>query len=335
MGANVATEYGDISRAQAAHVVKKALDHAEPVLVLQKFGQIHPIPKNKSEKIHWRRPVPFAAATTPLTEGVTPAAKQMQYERIEATLNQYGDVVELTDRVSDLAEDPVLAETSELLGEQAAETTEKLLWGILRAGTSVFYDTKAHTARNEVNTPITRTRQDAIVRFLKAQKGKKHTKMLSGSVKVGTVPIRASYVAFAHTDIQADIESMEGFVPVESYGTTQPLCAEELGAVGEVRYIISPTLDSFADAGGAKGTMVSTTGTSADVYPIIFVARNSFGIVPLSGKEAVHPYVLKPGVARGGDPLGQRGTIGWKTYWQGKILNELWMARLEVGATDL
>ena len=335
MGANVATEYGDISRSQAAHVVKTALDHAEPVLVLSKFGQIHPIPKNKAEKIHWRRPVPFAAATTPLTEGVTPTAKQMQYERIEATLNQYGDVVELTDKVSDLAEDPVLADAAEMLGEQAGETVEKLLWGILRAGTTVFYDTKAHSARNTVDSPITRARQDAVVRFLKAQKGKKLTKMLSGSVKVGTSPIRASYVAFAHTDCQADIEAMEGFVPVEAYGTTQPLCPEELGAVGEVRYIISPTLDSFADAGGATSTMVSTSGTSADVYPIIYISRNAYGVVPLAGKEAIHPMVLKPNQPRGGDPLGQRGTVGWKTWWQGKILNELWMARVEVAVTDL
>jgi N4-gp56 family major capsid protein len=81
--------------------------------------------------------------------------------------------------------------------------------------------------------------------------------------------------------------------------------------------------------------MVSTAGTSADVYPVVYVAKESYGLIPLKGRGAVTPKVLNPDTPRGGDPLGQRGSVGWKTYFVAKILNEAWMARLETAASEL
>ena len=40
--------------------------------------------------------------------------------------------------------------------------------------------------------------------------------------------------------------------------------------------------------------------------------------------------VLNPNVPRGGDPLGQRGSAGWKASHAAVILNDAWMHRLEV-----
>jgi N4-gp56 family major capsid protein len=34
-----------------------------------------------------------------------------------------------------------------------------------------------------------------------------------------------------------------------------------------------------------------------------------------------------------GDPLAQRGTVGWKAWQAAVILNDAWMARAEVAAT--
>jgi N4-gp56 family major capsid protein len=44
---------------------------------------------------------------------------------------------------------------------------------------------------------------------------------------------------------------------------------------------------------------------------------------------------LNPGTPSKSDPLGQVGFVGWKTYFAAKILNENWIARIEVGATAL
>jgi len=329
------TAYGDINQRTAAYAAVEMLSHAEPILVLSKFGQNKPLPKNKADTVKFRRPVPFSPAVTPLTEGVTPSSQQMAYEDVTVQLNQYGAYVEITDKVQDMAEDPVLKDSSMLCGEQAGETIEMITWGILKAGTNVQYANGA--ARADVNSVIELGDLRAAVRNLKAQRAKAVTMMLSGSPHYATKPIEGGYIAFGHTDLEADIRGLAGFTPVAEYGSRQPLCSEEVGSVENIRIILSPLLEPFADAGGlsATNTTVSTTGTNSDVYPMIVVGKEAYGLVPLKGQNAIKPMVLNPGTPRGGDPLGQRGTVGWKTFFQASRLNETWMVRIECAVTDL
>lgn len=84
------TKYGDISQRTAAYAEKVMLEHAEPILVLEKFAQTKPLPKNTADNVKFRRPIPYAVSTTQLVEGVTPIPKQMQYEDVSVTLGQYG-----------------------------------------------------------------------------------------------------------------------------------------------------------------------------------------------------------------------------------------------------
>jgi N4-gp56 family major capsid protein len=39
--------------------------------------------------------------------------------------------------------------------------------------------------------------------------------------------------------------------------------------------------------------------------------------------------VTQPGEIDTGNPLGQKGHVGWITWWAAAILNEQWLARLE------
>ena len=330
------TTFGDIGTRAAAFAHANALAHAEPILVLEKFAQIRPMPKNSTETVKFRRPTPFAAVTTPLTEGATPSGAKMAYVDVTGVLAQYGDVHEITDVIQDLAEDAVLKDVTMLVGEQAAETKELLVWGVLVAGTNVFYDTQAHTLRSEVDSKFVAARQRAIIRSLKGQRAKKLTSILSGSVKVGTKPIQAAYVGFCHTDLENDIRDATGFIDVSEYGTRETLCPEEIGSIGEVRYISNPMLTNFADSGAlVAATGMIATSTNVDVYPIVYVGKEAFGCVPLAGKDSIRINVLNPEKASKSDPLGQRGFVGFKMWFLSLILNENWMARLEVGATDL
>jgi N4-gp56 family major capsid protein len=324
--------YSSLSQRTLAWAYSEHLAHAEPIVVLGRFGMVKPMPKNKAEKVKFRRPVPLPLAKTPLTEGSAPASTPMSYEDIEVTLDQYGSVVEITDKVADLAEDPVLKDATELSGEQHAETFESLLWGILRAGTNVFYANGV--ARSAVNTTITLAKQRAVTRLLKNERAKKVTKVVSSSVKFDTQAIDAAYIGIAHTNMESDIRNLEGFTPTEKYGSMKAL-PYEIGKVEDVRYILTPVMEPFADAGATTSTMVSTSGTNADVYPIIYIGKDAYGHVPIKGKEGVELKVREPGVIDSNDKLGQKGWVGWKSYWKGFIANQMWMARLEVSATEL
>jgi N4-gp56 family major capsid protein len=326
------TTYSGLSQRTNAFAAKEMLAHAEPILCLSKFGMTKPMPKNKANVVKFRRPIPLAVATTPLTEGAPPTAKAMTYEDVTVTLSQYGDIVEITDVVHDLAEDPVLKDSAMMCGEQAAETIETLMWGVLQGGTNVFYANGS--ARNAVNTAITLNKQRAITRALKAERCKKITSMLSSSVKYGTEAVDAAFIAFAHTDLESDIRDLVGFVPTEKYGSMKAL-PYEIGKVEDVRYILTPVLSSIEDAGGVENGMVSAGGVNADIYPVVYAGKDAYGHVALKGANAMTPSIINPGTIDKSDPLGQKGIVGWKTYHKSFIANQAWMARLEVGATAI
>ena len=253
-------------------------------------------------------------------------------------MGQYGDLIEISDRVHDMAEDPVLSNASMLAGEQAAETKELILWGVLRAGTNVFYSSTAATptTRAEVNDTITLNLQRAVVRTLKGQRARTITSMVSPSPKFGTEAVAPAFIAFGHTDLEQDIRDMDGFTPTERYGNFSPVSDYEVGKVEGVRYILSPVLEPFVDAGnGTLNGMKSSGGSNADVYPVVYISKNCYGAVPLKGAGSMNPSVINPGTISPADPLGQRGYVGWKMYFAALILNEAWMARVEVGVTDL
>ncbi|MBI9113176.1 N4-gp56 family major capsid protein [Maridesulfovibrio ferrireducens] len=318
--------YGDISPRTAGKACKIFLKRAIALCLIERFAQGRPLEKNNTKTQIFRRYNSLAPALTPMTEGVTPAGKTGTKTDVTVTLQQYGDYVELTDVIADTHEDPILQEFMGITGEQAAETVELVNYGILKGGTSVFYANGS--ARNEVNAELNLATQRRALRGILAMNGKRHTQFLSGSQNYETRPVGPCFIGLCHTDCSSAIRDMAGFVPVEKYGTQDPLPGE-IGAVEEVRYCASSLYEPWADAGGDKGTMISTTGIKADVYPVIYLARDAFGVVPLRGKKAITPMVMNPNSPRGGDPLGQRGSVGWKTMYAAIILNDAWMARAE------
>jgi N4-gp56 family major capsid protein len=252
------------------------------------------------------------------------------------TIGQYGDISALTDRVVDLAEDPVLSDMSMLAGEQAAETKELIIWGAIKGGTNVAYSgTGTPAARTDVNDVLTLALQRNSIRSLKNQRGKMITKMVSASNLFATEAVSPAFIGFGHTDIEQDLRDMDGFTPVERYSNFQPVSDWEIGKVENVRYILTPVLEPFSGAGSGTANGMTTTSAAVDVYPVIICARNAYGAVALKGANSMNPFVINPDQRSKSDPLGQRGFVSWKMYFAALILNQSWLQRIEVGVTDL
>lgn len=336
---STATTYGDIGQRTAVYAEGKMLEYVGPVLVLDNFAEVKPLPPNESDTISFRRPIPFPISLTQLQEGVTPAPKRMRYEDVSVTMGQYGDLAEISDRIEDFCEDPVLNDIVEAMSRQIAETKERITWATVIAGTNVYYGSTnaTPTSRSDVDAPINLTIQRAITRSLKNQRAMKITRKLSAGPNFATEPVAASFVAVCHSDNESNIRSMPGFVPVENYGSGAPLHDWELGKKEDVRYITSPVLVPWYGEGAAVGTtgMSSQGGTNIDVYPIVYLSEKCFASVPLRGPGSVSPWVENPGKRSKADPLGQRGYVGWKMYFASLILNEAWICRAEVAVTDL
>ena len=327
--------YGDITPRTAGKAMPGFLMRALPYLVLEKYLDLKPLPSNSSKVAIFRRYEALEKATTPLVEGVTPVGKNMTYTDVQCTLQQYGDYVTLTDQIADFHEDPVLQEYVGITAEQAAQTLETLRYNVLKAGSNVFYANKV-AGRTSVVAAISLADQRRVTRAFKRQNAAYITKKTASTPNYGTVAVRASYIGLVHPDLENDIRALTGFKDAVDYGASQAADEFEIGTVEDVRYIRSTIFESFADAGGNKGTMVSTSGVKADVYPIIYLAAHAAASVPLKGKNAITaPIVRNPGTISDSDKLGQRGHVGWKAYFGCVILNQLFISRLEVGATEL
>ena len=328
------TSYGDISPRTAVFAQKEFLRRALPFLIIEKFGQGRPIPSNSSKVTKFRRYEALDPTPNVLSEGVTPSSKKLVATDVTATLVQYGDLITISDVVLDTHEDPVLNEAVAILGEQAAQMIETIRFNVLIAGTNVAYSNGS--ARSAVNTVLTTTVQRKVTRVLKRQNARPITSVIRSTPSYATENVAASFIAFCHPDLESDLRNNTAFVPTEKYGTLTPY-ENEIGKIEDVRYLTSTIFVPFsgdANKGGAVGLMIPNdiTAANAAVYPVLYIAKDAYGLVPLKGMNAITPSVVNPKPSDS-DPLAQRGHVGWKSMQAAVILNDAFMVRLEVAVT--
>lgn len=335
---------------QAARIDKLAgeiIGHAMPTEVLTGACNNLKMPKNKSENLIVRSWVPYGAtaaapniftvdATAHITqEGVTPSADTIVARDVTFTLNQYMCLYAFTDKQYDLYEDDVADAMKEQTGERMGLVREMAIYGQMKACTNKFYS--GGTSRATVDGKITAKFLQRISRSLDKNHAKMTRPEVSPSVNIGTSALETRYVVYCHTDCKADIRALSGFVPVASYGSKQVISDKEFGSWNEFCFVVSADLKPYADSGYAISglNLVSTTGTSADVYPVIVMAKDAFAQVHLRGRESLEPIWLPPSMKDKSDPGGQRGYIGAKFWHTCGVLNSGWMAVGEVAVGDL
>ena len=243
-----------------------------------------------------------------------------------------------TDVVRDVHDDPILMDNSDALGEQSGKTIDILRAGTLVAGTNFIYANGA--ARSSVNTAISDSDIENVERTLGRQEGAKFREIIKAGPNIGTLPIPEAFVGVCHIDCKRDLTRLTDWIPVHKYSSQMGLIQGEIGSTGAIRWVVdnnlSPTIlgTDWTDSGGNLGSMISTTGVKADVYPMLVFAKDAYGICGLAGKGSIQTYVSNPR-AQHGDPLAQSGTQGWKGWNATVILNENWIVRLEVACTSL
>ena len=339
------TTTGDISYRTAGYFSRELLKRAQPLLCLTRLGTPKTLPKNAGKTIKFRGYQHLPNQPKALTEGVTPEASKPEYRDVECMINQYGDYIELTDVITDTHEDPLIPEFSDILGEQSAIMIERVTKAVLMGGTNVLYAGETGgsvaTSRSGVNRPLSLSLIRRAIRTLKRQEARPLTTVITASPDFNTSPIQPSFIAVCHVDLEADIRDLPGFVPAEKYASYKPI-EGEVGSCEGLRFVMTTIMEPYVNAGAAPSDGVkveSEQGACADVYPILVLGKNAFGVVPFArggkGDSPITPMVLNPNVPRGGDPLGQRGTIGWKAYHTAVILYDFYMLRIEVAASKL
>lgn len=335
------------------------LAHAVPVECLSRAGRPVPMPRNASDTYVARRWLPYGATATSANtsnrffqdgtgdrgnavvqahltqEGVTPTPDSITPQDVTVVVQQYSCLYGFTDKTYELYEDDIPAQMRKQIGERVTFVNEMIVYGALKAGTNAYYGGTG-TTRATVNGGLTLNMLRKIAQNLAANHGKMCTSVLKASGDFGTSAMPGGYLVYAHTDLEPDIRDLPNFTPSEKYASGKPM-QHEVGGCERFRFILTPDLPSFQDAGAAVGStgLYSTTGTSIDVYAFIVLAEDAFSQIAVRGLSALDPTFLPPGEKSKSDPLGQRGYAG-TSWWKAVMVeNQGWMAVGNVGRKAL
>lgn len=314
---------------------RNLLERAVPSLIHGRYCQVRPLPSNSGTRINFRKYNSLAANTTKLQEGVTPTGKQATTSDIYATVSQYGDFIIYTDWLTMTSLDSTLLEFTDILGEQMGLTSDTLDRDVMVTGTSVRYANDV-AGRSSIVTTVSTTDLKSVIRMLELANASKISEMIQAGAKIATVSVPKAYRAITHTSMRQDYEALDGFTKVQDYASQKGVSEQELGTYGNVRVEATTNAKIWTDAGGDVGAtgLISTSGSSIDVYSTLVFGKNAVGTTPLQ-KGNIKNIVKNVGSSGVDDALDQRGSSGWKMAKVTKILQEDFMARIEHGCSDL
>lgn len=292
---------------------KKLIKDMKPKLVHCNYGQKRPIPRNAGKTVKFRKYTPFEAATTPLTEGVTPDGHAITQTEISATVAQYGDYVRVTDLLDMTAVDPVISDSVELNADQAALTLDTVVREVMCAGTNVMYANGTSRADVAAGNILTTTLIRKAVRTLKKAKARPFYR--NG---------KPYFYAIVGPDTVFDLQSDENWLKVSQYQQAEKIENGEIGKLFGIVFIETTESKIFATAGA--GT------PKADVACTLMFGADAYGLIDIAGSGAAKTIVKTFQSGGTEDPLEQRSTIAWKVpAFCAKILQQTWMLRIEHG----
>lgn len=320
---------------------------AEPIEVLAIGCSMKKMPRNKGDNISYRARIPtggststantinrwsLTAANHAVTEGVTPSAEALSYRDVNVVIGQYACLYSYTDKVELFYEDDVPADQMTQTAERMPLVREMIRYGIMKASTTIRYS--GGTTRLTVDEPITYNQLSLMARTLLANHARPKTKILAPGPAYDTSAIEAGFVVFCHTDCEHDIRQLADFVPVAKYANRNPINEYELGSLGRFRFIVSPELAPYLDAGAATGaTGLVSSGSKVDVYPLIICGEDAvFDVALNTNFEVTHQ---KASTKTKEDPFGQRGYVGASFWSAALVANNGWIGVIECGVTAL
>ena len=265
---------------------------------------------------------------------------------VEGTLIRMGAFLEYTDEVELFSDQKMEVQYYEKMGELAAELYDDYLQKELlgAAGlecyggiaTSLLELTGEDSGTASVlSFDLIRSVQVA----LKANHAKKHTSIITGSTKIGTVPVNASWFAYCGSTSTIELEKLKddfderAYTPARMYAAAGNLAKQEVGAVHSTRFIEAERMMHYDGAGvpvvantagystttltDAQATDRGQVGGADDYYdgfPIIWVTKSAFATIGLQGNKKIKFLAKKPGEATQEDPHGLMGLYSFNFF---------------------
>ena len=291
------------------------LERLLPQLNFYKDAQKKKLPKNQGRTMNFRKFNSLTAPSASLTEGVTPDGNDLNVTTVTATVAQEGDFVLISDLIQMTGIDPVLTETSELLGEEAGVVVDNRIQTAISGGTNVYFAGGATTRAGLETANTKHLTADDIKKIVRKLKNANAKRFSDGYYHMQIDP-----------DIAYDLMSDSAWVDVSKYSKPEQMAKGELGKMHGMKFFETTNL-SIVD---------SSAGSSKIPVHIAYAyGKDSYACIDLEGGAGKPEIIVKPnGSAGSADPLDQRASAGWKNCFTAVITQPLALVRVETGVND-
>jgi len=238
---------------------------------------------------------------------------------------------------------------AETLAISAGRSMDQLQRNVVEDNATKIYGGNV-ASDGAVVTKVSATDIDRTVNELQNQDALTFTPMTTGSQNIGTGPVLSSYWAINHPNVSHDVKALSGFQSVNTYAGQVATVPGEYGyyaGAGEgVRFVHTTDASIDADAGGTKGATGLRGTSDVDLYTIAIYGMDALGSVGFGIEHVQEIYRAGDNIpaimtmnsnaqVSAADPFGEIGTLGWKGWHAGALLNSNWARAVRVGATDL
>ena len=261
---------------------KTLIELAGPNLVFDQFAQKRPIPEGSGKTIEFRKFNSLPKALKPITEGITPTGNSLTVVPVTATVDQYGDYVELSDMLELTSVDPIVVEATRQLADQAGRTIDTVVRNRIMGGTNVNYcpTVASDGTETEVTSRHSLTK-DSKLRVKDVFKAASQLKAMNAPT------IDGSYVAVIHPYVAYDLmqDAKGQWLDIQKYTDPKNILNGEIGTLGGVRFVQSTEAKIFCgdDLSSASrdltvsaysGSATDTTCTTGTVSAYKLTASN-------------------------------------------------------------
>jgi N4-gp56 family major capsid protein len=253
----------------------------------------------------------LGVATTPLTETSDIDAVAMGSTTVTVTLNEYGNAMNVTAKLRATSMVDVMPAAANLLGYNAGRSMDTIVFNILAAGTNVIYGgAVASRVTVAAGTIITSAKLRQIYASLR---------------EANVADFGGYYNCFIHPRVAYDLKAETGEIgwrAPHNYSQPTEIWNGEIGTYEGFRFITSPTVEPFVNAG---------VGGTVDVYPTICAGREALAkaFSTADGGGPQPRVVMSPVI----DKLRRFTPLGW--YWMGGYsrFREAALYRLETSSS--
>ncbi len=268
------------------YIQKKVQPLVQRQLVAYQFGDQLRLPKNRGTTYtasrYDRIPLPFA----PLSEGVPPVGQALSLAQVNATAQQWGDIVTIPDVGDMTIEHPLFQVAIDLLAMQQMETVERNTMNALMSGTQINYvnsrGSRAALQAGDVLNPHEVNRMVGALRTIGAPEYlgqmEEDAKIEAGKPSKASAEPRghSHYVAIMHPLVEQDMRENSVVVTAWSYSDINRLYNNELGEWGGVRFTRSNMIPTTTGVAQVNGSGAATGGALSDgTYYLKVTASNN------------------------------------------------------------